>query len=1052
MKRKCNVRGLSRQAVALFMSMTMAVSMITAPAIAEEESTVVSLIKTATTLEMTSVKNEYGDDYIVDYPFTISEELKASVAEGKDYQLEVSVTVNNHEFVTETPEIAIYAMNGVYGEWNQTQTSLVSGTQTYELSLDLSAYESLGMLGMRFVAYDDAASVNFTINYAQVREIDSASGATETVATLINAPITEQGLTIDNEWGNDYIVDKVFAIPDAVHGAVAAGEALKLKVSVTVHSHECVTGSPEVVIYAMDANDANWKQANTVLLAGENTYELSLNLADYTSLGMLGMRFATFDEGANISYTINSAEVVKGVTIVDDGSLAILADPGTNKSGIVINNPYGNDMIVDNPFTLPSNLTYGLGGFTSLALEVGVTVTNYTYTPVENEEETTESETEENGEEKIVGPSVVIYAQNSQYTMWEQEDEALTDTPQTFTLVLDLAPFIEEGTLSVVGLRICGCDLGTTVNYTIDYARIVGEGEPFEIGEDTVELKYKLTGERKDVAYKDTAVGQHGKLSVAPVEGYAAPTIVDKNGEAYQLRGASSHGLSWFPKYVNKDAYQTFRDEWGMNMVRIAVYAREGDYAYVNGEEAEAYNDQIIQTGVQAASELGMYVIIDWHVLNYNPNDDYEKAAAFFTKYATMYKDYDNVIFEICNEPVGTEWYNGTENDIYTYGTKMTKLIRDCGSNAIVICGTNNYSSEIDKVAEKPLDDENVMYACHFYSASHYDEPQKKLTDALAEGVPVFVSEFGICTASGDGMYDIENADEWLDICDENNVSYACWAMSNSQESAAFFKTDCWNYTSWTEDELTTTSKYLINRYRDREAELEKNTEVECEHTNTIIKGAKAATYEDEGYTGDTYCEDCGEKLESGATIPKLVVSDKNETTNSNDKITVEHVTSSTDKSTTNGPKKETIFKHKKTGAKYKVTTSTKGSATVEYVAPAKKNAKNIVIPASVKINGVKYKVTSIEKNAFKNCKSLKSVTIGKNVKKIGKKAFYGCSNLETIIIKTTKLNEKNIGKKAFAKTDKKVTVKLSKKLYKKYKKVLVKKGISKKATFKKMK
>lgn len=1027
MKRKSNARGVARKATALCTSMALAVSMITVPAIAEEDSKVVSLIEPATTLEMTSVKNEYGDDYIVDYPFTIPAEVTSGVAEGKDYKLEVSVTVNSHEFVTETPEMAIYAMNGAYGDWNQNQTSLAAGAQTYELSLDLSAYESLGMLGMRFATHDDAASVNFTINYAQVVEIEGVSGATETVATLISAPVTEDAQTIKNEWGNDYIVDNVFTIPEAVHEAVASGEALKLNVSITVNSHECVTGSPEVVIYAMDGNNANWKQANTVLLPGEKTYELSLNLAEYESLGMLGMRFATFDEGAKINFTINSAEVVKGASVVDDGSLATLAEPGTVKSGTVIKNPYGTDMIVDNPFTLPSKLTYGLGGYTSLALEVGVTVTNYTYTPVEDEEETTEPETDENGEEKIVGPSVVIYAQNSDYSMWKQEDEALTETPQTFTLVLDLAPFIEEGTLSTVGLRICGCDVGTTVDYTIDYARIVGEGESLEIEEETVDLKYELTGEKKDVAYENTAVGQHGKLSVAPVEGYTAPTIVDKNGEAYQLRGASSHGLSWFPKYVNKDAYQTFRDEWGMNMVRISVYAREGDYAYVNGEEAEAYNDQIIQTGVQAASELGMYVIIDWHVLNYNPNDDYEKAAEFFTKYATMYKDYDNVIFEICNEPVGTEWYDGSENDIYTYGTKMTKLIRDCGSDAIIICGTNNYSSEIDKVAEKPLDDENVMYACHFYSASHYDEPQKKLTDALAAGVPVFVSEFGICTASGDGMYDIENADKWLDICDANNVSYACWAMSNSQESAAFFKTDCWNYSSWTEDELTTTSKYLINRYRDREAELGETLKVICKHTNTVVKNAKDATYEAAGYTGDTYCKDCGEKLKSGTTIAKLVKPDSQKY-----------------------PAKGKILKDKATGAKYEVLTPTPGKATVKYVAPTKKNIKKAVVPASVKINGVTYKVTTIAKNAFKNCKSLKSVTIGKNVKKIGKKAFYGCKNLKKITIKTTKLTAKNIGKNAFAKTYKKATVKVPNKMLKKYKKALRNKGISKKAKFKK--
>ena len=68
----------------------------------------------------------------------------------------------------------------------------------------------------------------------------------------------------------------------------------------------------------------------------------------------------------------------------------------------------------------------------------------------------------------------------------------------------------------------------------------------------------------------------------------------------------------------------------------------------MEGQNQE-YNDKLIQEGVQSATDLGMYVIIDWYVLNYNPNEDLEEATAFFQKYATMYKEYDNVIFEVFN-------------------------------------------------------------------------------------------------------------------------------------------------------------------------------------------------------------------------------------------------------------------------------------------------------------------------------------------------------------------------------------------------------------------
>ena len=349
------------------------------------------------------------------------------------------------------------------------------------------------------------------------------------------------------------------------------------------------------------------------------------------------------------------------------------------------------------------------------------------------------------------------------------------------------------------------------------------------------QLKYQPSGKKKKIAYKKTEVGKHGKLSLKKVKGYTAPTIVDKNGKPYQLRGLSTQGLSWGDdaKYINKEAFQTFRDYWGANVIRIAVYAREGEHAYIEKYAKQwseqhggnyqqgtcaSYNDKLIQEGVKAASELGMYVIIDWHVLNYNPNEDRKEATAFFKKYAKKYKNHKNVLFEICNEPVGTPWYDGSGNDLYTYGTKLTKVIRKCGSKALVICGTNSWSSRVDEVAGHKLKDSNTLYACHFYAASHYDWERSLLTNALDAGVPVFVSEFGVCDASGSGNYDFDNADTWLDLCDKNNVSYACWAISNLEESAAYFQTGLQKFEGgWKKEELKPTGVYLVNRYRDAE-------------------------------------------------------------------------------------------------------------------------------------------------------------------------------------------------------------------------------------------
>lgn len=131
-------------------------------------------------------------------------------------------------------------------------------------------------------------------------------------------------------------------------------------------------------------------------------------------------------------------------------------------------------------------------------------------------------------------------------------------------------------------------------------------------------------------------------------------------------------------------------------------------------------------------------------------------------------------------------------------------------------------------------------------------------------------------------------------------------------------------------------------------------------------------------------------------------------------------------------PKKNEIVKYK--GVSYKVTKSSKKAGTVSYVSPKSSSIKSVTIPDTIKVEGITYKVTSIEKNAFKNCKKLKSVTIGKNVTKIGSNAFSGCKNLKKITIKSSGL--KTVGKNAIKGIHKKAVIKCPVSKVKSYKKL----------------
>ena len=139
-------------------------------------------------------------------------------------------------------------------------------------------------------------------------------------------------------------------------------------------------------------------------------------------------------------------------------------------------------------------------------------------------------------------------------------------------------------------------------------------------------------------------------------------------------------------------------------------------------------------------------------------------------------------------------------------------------------------------------------------------------------------------------------------------------------------------------------------------------------------------------------------------------------------------------------------------GAVYKILSVKKNNPTVMYYAAKKKAKGKVSVPATVKYKGVTFKVVSIRAKAFANRKKVKKVIIGKNVASIGKKAFYNCKKLKKVTMKTTRKIKKKVGKAAFKKTAKNIVFKLPAKKYKVYKKLLKKKGVSRKAVYKKQK
>lgn len=306
------------------------------------------------------------------------------------------------------------------------------------------------------------------------------------------------------------------------------------------------------------------------------------------------------------------------------------------------------------------------------------------------------------------------------------------------------------------------------------------------------------SGGSGEVSGSGAPFARHGALSVKGTD------LVDEHGAKTQLRGMSTHGLAWFPQYVNYDTFKYLRDEWNTNCIRLAMYTYENGGYCSDGNKENLKS--LVRNGVDYATQLGMYVIIDWHVLNdQNPLTYKNEAISFFDEMSKQYANNGNVIYEICNEPNSSASWG----DITAYANEVIPVIRANSPNSVILVGTPTWSQEIDKAAAAPLSFNNVMYTLHFYAATHTDWLRGRMESCINGGLPVFVSEFGTCDASGNGAVDVGQSNAWKDLIERYNVSYMCWNLANKNESSSIIKDGCSKLYGWSDDELSTQGKWI---------------------------------------------------------------------------------------------------------------------------------------------------------------------------------------------------------------------------------------------------
>lgn len=317
------------------------------------------------------------------------------------------------------------------------------------------------------------------------------------------------------------------------------------------------------------------------------------------------------------------------------------------------------------------------------------------------------------------------------------------------------------------------------------------------------------------------------------VEHNGIMTLSDQAGNPIQLRGMSTHGLQWFPQIINDHAFAALSNDWGSNVIRLAMYVGENGYA-----TNPSVKDKVI-AGIEFAIANDMYVIVDWHVhAPGDPNAEiYAGASDFFADIAELYPNNPHLIYELANEPSSNE--PGVTNDaagwaaVKSYAEPIIQMLRDKGNNNVVIVGSPNWSQRPDLAAENPINDSNTMYTIHFYTGTHLPSTGERDSTnvmsnaeyALANGVALFATEWGTSEASGNNGPFLNEADTWLAFLNANHISWTNWSLTNKKETSAAFtpfelgKTEATDLDPgedqlWEPQELSVSGEYLRARIK----------------------------------------------------------------------------------------------------------------------------------------------------------------------------------------------------------------------------------------------
>lgn len=271
-------------------------------------------------------------------------------------------------------------------------------------------------------------------------------------------------------------------------------------------------------------------------------------------------------------------------------------------------------------------------------------------------------------------------------------------------------------------------------------------------------------------------------------------------GETVRLSGVSLFWTNLQPRFFDAATIGWLAQDWRPDIVRVPIgVAPEGPAMKLSHAVALA------RQAIDAAIDAGLYAVIDWHA-----HEEQQEALPCLAALAQHYGDIPNIIYEPWNEPAPEySW-----SIIGGFHRRAVDAVREHAPSALVVVGTPEHCRRVDIAAAAPLGRANIAYSLHFYAGTHREGLRERARRAIAGGLPLMATEWGVAEASGGGTMDWQETRRWLAFLAAEGISDIAWSIANKDETCAALVPSAVGTHDWPRSALTPTGRFLRARLR----------------------------------------------------------------------------------------------------------------------------------------------------------------------------------------------------------------------------------------------